>query len=48
MELLKSLKLTQNQRSNTNNPILQPRIKLAAGISELNVIGFVIKIKLIF
>ena len=34
MELLKSLKLTQNQRSITNNPILQRRIKLAAGISE--------------
>ncbi len=34
MELLKSLKLTQYQRSNTNNPILQRRIKLAAGISK--------------
>ena len=34
MELLKTLKLTQYQRSNTNNPILQRRIKLAAGISE--------------
>ena len=34
MELLKTLKLTQYQRSNTNNPILQGRIKLAAGISE--------------
>ena len=34
MELLKTLKLTRYQRSNTNNPILQRRIKLAAGISE--------------
>ena len=34
MELLKTLKLTQYQRSKTNNPILQRRIKLAAGISE--------------
>ena len=34
MELLKTLKLTQYQRSNRNNPALQCRIKLAAGISE--------------
>ena len=34
MELLKTLKLTQYQRSNTNNPVLQRRIKLAARISE--------------
>ena len=34
MELLKTLKLTQYQRSNKNNPVLQRRIKLAAGISE--------------
>ena len=34
MELLKTLKLTQYQQSNTNNPILQRRIKLAAGIIE--------------
>ena len=34
MELLKTLKLSQYQRGNTNNPILQRRIKLAAGISE--------------
>ncbi len=34
MELLKTLKLTRDQRSNTNNPVLQRRIKLAAGISE--------------
>ena len=34
MELLKTLKLTRYQRSNTNNPVLQRRIKLAAGISE--------------
>ena len=34
MELLKTLKLTQYQRNNTNNPVLQRRIKLAAGISE--------------
>ena len=33
MELLKTLKLTRYQRSNTNNPVLQRRIKLAAGIS---------------
>ena len=34
MELLKTLKLTRYQRSNANNPVLQRRIKLAAGISE--------------
>ena len=34
MELLKTLKLTQYQRSNRDNPALQRRIKLAAGISE--------------
>ena len=34
MELLKTLKLTRYQRSNTNNPVLQRRIKLAAGVSE--------------
>ena len=34
MELLKTLKLTQYQRNNTCNPILQRRIKLAAGITE--------------
>ena len=34
MELLKTLKLTRYQRNNTNNPVLQRRIKLAAGISE--------------
>ena len=34
MELLKTLKLTRYQRSNTNNLLLQRRIKLAAGISE--------------
>ena len=34
MELLKTLKLTQYQRNSTNNPVLQRRIKLAAGISE--------------
>ncbi|MGA0189873.1 MAG: DUF6641 family protein [bacterium] len=34
MELLKTLKLTQYQRNNRNNPVLQRRIKLAAGISE--------------
>ena len=34
MELLKTLKLTRYQRNNRNNPILQRRIKLAAGISE--------------
>ena len=31
MELLKTLKLTRYQRSNTNNPVLQRRIKLAGG-----------------
>lgn len=34
MELLKTLKLTQYQRNNRNNPVLQRRIKLAAGITE--------------
>ena len=34
MELLKTLKLTQYQRNSTHNPVLQRRIKLAAGISE--------------
>ena len=34
MELLKTLKLTQYQRNNRNNPVLHRRIKLAAGISE--------------
>ena len=34
MELLKTLKLTRYQRSNTNNPILQRRIKLVTRISE--------------
>ena len=34
MELLKTLKLTQYQQSNRNNPVLQRRIKLAAGIIE--------------
>ncbi len=34
MELLKTLKLTRYQRSNTNNPVLQRRIKLVARISE--------------
>ena len=34
MELLKTLKLTRYQRSNTNNSVLQRRIKLAAGTSE--------------
>ena len=34
MELLKTLKLTRYQRNNSNNPILQRRIKLAAGVSE--------------
>ena len=34
MELLKTLKLTRYERSNTNNPVLQRRFKLAAGISE--------------
>ena len=34
MELLKTLKLTRYQRSNTNNPVLHRRIKLAARISQ--------------
>jgi hypothetical protein len=34
MELLKRLKLTQYQRNTTRNPVLQRRIKLAAGITE--------------
>ena len=34
MDLLKTLDLTQYQRSNSNNPVLQRRIKLAADISE--------------
>ena len=34
MELLKILKLTRYQRNNSNNPILQLRIKLADGVSE--------------
>ena len=34
MELLKTLKLPQYQRNNTSNPVLQHRVKLAAGISE--------------
>ena len=34
MELLKTLKLTRYQRSNTNHPVLQRRIKLVARISE--------------
>ena len=34
MELLKTLKLTRYKRNNPNNPILQRRVKLAAGISE--------------
>ena len=34
MELLKTLKLTRYKRNNSNNPILQRRVKLAAGISE--------------
>ena len=34
MELLKTLKLTRYQRHNSNNPALQPRIKLADGVSE--------------
>ncbi len=34
MELLKTLKLTRYQRNNSNNPVLQRRIKLAAGITE--------------
>ena len=34
MELLKTLKLTRYQRNNSNNPVLQRRIKLAARITE--------------
>nr|ADI18993.1 hypothetical protein [uncultured delta proteobacterium HF0010_10I05] len=34
MELLKTLKLTQYQRNNRNNPALERRIKLVARISE--------------
>ena len=34
MELLNTLKLTRYQRSNKNNPAIQRRIKLAAGITE--------------
>ena len=34
MELLKTLKLKRYQRNNRNNPVLQRRIKLAAGITE--------------
>ena len=34
MELLKTLKLTRYQRNSSRNPVLQRRIKLAAGISE--------------
>ena len=34
MELLKTLKLTCYQRNHSKNPVLQRRIKLAAGISE--------------
>ena len=34
MELLKTLMLKRYQRNNSNNPVLQRRIKLAAGISE--------------
>ena len=34
MELLKTLKLPQYQRNNTSNPVLQRRVKIAAGISE--------------
>ena len=34
MELLKTLKLKQYQRNSTHNPVLQRRIKLAAGITE--------------
>ena len=34
MELLKTLKLKQYQRNSTRNPVLQRRIKLAAGITE--------------
>ena len=34
MELLKTLKLTHYQRNPTRNPVLQRRIKLAAGITD--------------
>ena len=34
MELLKTLKLTQYQRNNRNNPALERRIKLVARVSE--------------
>ena len=34
MELLKTLKLTRYQRNTTHNPVLQRRIKLAAGVIE--------------
>ena len=34
MELLKTLKLSQYQRNNRNNPALQRRIKLVARISD--------------
>ena len=34
MELLKTLKLTRYKRNNSNNPILQRRVKLSAGITE--------------
>ena len=34
MELLKTLKLTRYKRNHPNNPVLQRRIKLAAGITE--------------
>ena len=34
MELLKTLKLKRYQRNSTRNPVLQRRIKLAAGITE--------------
>ena len=34
MELLKTLKLTRYQRNTANNPAIQRRIKLAAGITE--------------
>jgi hypothetical protein len=34
MELLKTLKLKRYQRNTTRNPVLQRRIKLAAGITE--------------
>ena len=33
MELLKTLKLKRYQRNHSNNPALQRRIKLAAGIT---------------